>query len=131
MGHSAQLAVVVAALATLGLALWRALALQRLVQQRRPPGAARAAQASAVLLGYRQVFTLLIFGAISLLPAEAMVSTALGFTLVIAIGLTLLLRAFEHLFVPEVRVTRDYLDLSLCLLGATFYGWAAATSGVG
>lgn len=123
----AQLTVVIGSVANLALALWRAWSLQRLPE---PPRAAtardRTAHASMMLSGYRQVFTFLIFGAISLLHAEAMLTTAIGFTLSVAITLLLLLRAFEHLFVPELRRQRDFVDLSLSLVGATFYGWAAA-----
>jgi hypothetical protein len=123
----AVFALLTGAMATLLLAVWRAYALQLASRGSRTALQTRLfSQSPAALSAYRQVFTLLIFGSVSLLHAEAMVTTALGFSLSLAIGLFLLLKAFEHLFIPDMRRSRDYVDLSLSLVGATFYGWAVA-----
>jgi hypothetical protein len=128
MGGSAEFAVTIGALACLGLALRQIVTLGKTLPHSTSAAQDRnsANRRSAVLMGYRQVFTLLIFGFASLLHPQEMVTTTLGFTFSVAFALFLLLRAYEHLSVPELRRTRDYLDLSLSLLAATFYGWAAA-----
>src|SRR5688572_20623802 len=130
MPESAELAVVLGGLANLGLALVRMFGLQgQGAQLDKLPGRAAMSRTSMVLMIYRQMFVFFAFGALSLLHARELASTPLGFTLVVTMALFLLLKAGEHIYVPEVRRERLRFEFALAVVGGAAYVWAA-TSGI-
>ena len=130
MPHAVDIAIVVGGVAYLGLALVRLLGLHALVSRPdKVPMRVGMSRSSAALMIYRQIFVFLAFGAISLLHAGELATTALGFTTVLIMALFLLLKAGEHIYVPEIRQERLHFEFALALIGGASYLWAV-TSGI-
>jgi len=130
MPKSAEVAIILGGMANLGLAVVRIYGLHILVTRPdKAPVQGPMSRRSAVLMIYRQIFLFLAFGSVSLLHADELATTPLGFTLVVTMALLLLLKAGEHIYVPEIRQERLHFEFALAIIGGAAYVWAA-TSGI-